>query len=273
LRYFKSNECRGQTSDITTLPQPLRTESDSDLYAPTFEEVEPFDESLRLPLEAFSQIKYPLTADDLTRWYIWRSRDIETKTGLVENSTALIELAINQSIPGLIEYYRTLVGLYTLVYQCGKDLTLVEYEALPDYDRFCLLVDDANGNNIAEFLTTRAQTVLEKEAQLWSEGKFTSSGTFGSDWLIGIISLNCRTDGSILARWMLDQSAKGRLSQVAGVIKASKPSSPTRIISNNEALLAIALECVYSFKEISAQTWPLMSEIYQVRGSPSLTCA
>lgn len=70
----------------------------------------------------------------------------------------------------------------------------------------------------------------------------------------------------MLARWMLQQSKNGKLDVVAAIIKGSKPSlKQERVITSDEALLNIALQCIYSCPAASDATWKAMTEIYEVR--------
>lgn len=135
-------------------------DSPANSRSPLFIETLPFDDSVQLPAHLGQTVCYPASAEVVSKWYYWRSREIEAKTGLVEHATALIEIAINQGVPGLIDYYRTLVELYTIVYQCGKELTLPDYEALPEFDRLTLLLEDANPTTICSYLTVRIQNLL-----------------------------------------------------------------------------------------------------------------
>ena len=68
--------------ELYNLSDPLTQAAPETLYAPRFERPQPMDKTLELPPE-LPIPTYPASAEDLTKWYIWRSREIESRSGLV----------------------------------------------------------------------------------------------------------------------------------------------------------------------------------------------
>jgi hypothetical protein len=66
---------------------------------------------------------------------------------------------------------------------------------------------------------------------------------------------------------MKEQSQKRRLNLVHKIIQASRPLAEVplekRIIRNQQALVQIALGCIYSCRDTSLDTWVVMSEILE----------
>ncbi len=71
----------------------------------------------------------------------------------MDNALSLVEIARTMKGLGEIQEIGTLQKdletLATMVYQCGLDLSLAEYDKLTDYERFYFLVKDSTSENIA----------------------------------------------------------------------------------------------------------------------------
>lgn len=60
----------------------------------------------------------------------------------------LIELGMKNQIKGLENIHETLTDLSFVVYECGKDLTLSEFEKFSDFERISVLLEDSTIENV-----------------------------------------------------------------------------------------------------------------------------
>eukprot|EP01117_Protostelium_nocturnum_P007998 TRINITY_DN284_c0_g1_i3.p1 TRINITY_DN284_c0_g1~~TRINITY_DN284_c0_g1_i3.p1 ORF type:complete len:2117 (-),score=914.81 TRINITY_DN284_c0_g1_i3:70-5859(-) len=191
--------------------------------------------------------QYPNESEKLTQWYEERAREIDEKSGQLENSLQLIDLGMQNHVKKLEKVRNGLQSLIVLVYNRLCDLSLREFEELGEFERFSLLIGDSNPSNIIENLQSRARDILKMD----EEGKFSES----------------KESYSLLHKFMKSLSAKGTAASLpicTRIIKHSRPSDELemedRIIKSHEKLLEIALDCAYSSPR--RDQWGVMNELF-----------
>jgi len=116
-----------------------------DKFMPLFEEGEQFELT-----RDENQAQYPIPTPLITRWYENRAREIDKKSGQVENAQELIRLGMKNGVPNLNPIRETLQLLGTLVYSVGKEMFLEEFEELPDIEKLYLCLDDSTEKTIVQ---------------------------------------------------------------------------------------------------------------------------
>jgi hypothetical protein len=100
---------------------------------------------------------HPVASSTLSEWFVRRARQLESKSGLVDNAICLLQLGERRGVTGLQPLLDDMKGLRTLVYDCGKTLlTLNEYKGMSSYDQFAALLEEAKPSSIITLLRVRA---------------------------------------------------------------------------------------------------------------------
>ncbi|XP_072498758.1 NBAS subunit of NRZ tethering complex [Notamacropus eugenii] len=165
-----------------------------------------------------------LSIDLVTDWYCARGEDIEHYARQVDCALSLIRLGMERNIPGLLRLCDDLVTLETLVYEAGCDLTLTlkDLQQMKPIDQLRLLMDSC------------------------SEEKYVTNAY---QWMIPLLhrwEKQSPGAASQLLREYLVTLAMGDLRLPLKIFQHSKPDLQQRIIPDQDQLMEIALECIYS---------------------------
>ncbi|XP_058144004.1 NBAS subunit of NRZ tethering complex [Dasypus novemcinctus] len=191
--------------------------------------VEPFlqDESEFLYAAQPELLRYrttQLTVEKVTDWYQTRAEEIEHYARQVDSALSLVRLGMERNIPGLLALCDNLVTLETLVYEAGCDLTLTleELQQKKDIEKLGLLMNSC------------------------SEGKYVTSAY---QWMVPFLH-RCENQlpgaANELLKEYLVTLAKGDLKFPLKIFQHSKPDLQQKIIPDQDQLMAVALECIYS---------------------------
>jgi len=107
-----------------------------------------------------------VAVEEAVAWYVRRGKQIEGRTGLVDNALELLELGEQRlrttaSMPALSELRADLSHLYMLVYECGmEDLTLETWHAKTLMNRLCCFTDKSTTATFVSNLRDRAGPYL-----------------------------------------------------------------------------------------------------------------
>jgi hypothetical protein len=93
-------------------------------------------------------------------WYTKRARQIEERTGLVDNSLELLECAQARGIDVDATLMQSMAQLHTLVYECGVDISLREYERTGDTEKLRLFTHNSTRDTFVEDLRTLSAPFL-----------------------------------------------------------------------------------------------------------------
>ncbi|XP_015850989.2 NBAS subunit of NRZ tethering complex isoform X1 [Peromyscus maniculatus bairdii] len=165
-----------------------------------------------------------LTVETAMDWYRSRAEEIEHHAGQVDCSLSLIRLGVERCIPGLLGLCDDLVTLETLVYEAGCDftLTLKDLQQKKDFEKLRLLMEHCSEDN---YVTSAYQ------------------------WMVPFLH-RCEKQSPGAANELLKEYlvtlAKGDLKLPLKIFQHSKPDLPQKIIPDQDQLMAIALECIYS---------------------------
>ncbi|XP_030054710.1 NBAS subunit of NRZ tethering complex [Microcaecilia unicolor] len=190
-------------------------------------EQSPRDEAEFLYEEQPELMKYraaKLTVDLVTNWYWNRAEEIESYARQVDGALSLLRLGKERNIDGLQVLCDDLVTLETLVYEAGFDivLTLKELQQLEDIEKLRLLMK----NSFAEKYVKNAY-----------------------QWMVPFLH-RCEIQTPGLANKLLKEYlvtlAKDDLNFPLKILQHSKPDCQQKIIPDQDLLMMIALECIYS---------------------------
>ncbi|KAM5316025.1 NBAS subunit of NRZ tethering complex isoform 2-T2 [Glossophaga mutica] len=165
-----------------------------------------------------------LTVEVVMDWYQARAEEIEHCARQVDCALSLVRLGMERKIPGLLLLCDDLVTLETLVYEAGCDLTLTlkELQQMEDIEKLRLLMNSC------------------------SEDKYVTSAY---QWMVPFLH-RCEKQTPGLASELLKEYlvtlAKENLKLPLKIFQHSKPDLQQKIIPDQDQLMAVALECIYS---------------------------
>ncbi|XP_074051180.1 NBAS subunit of NRZ tethering complex isoform X1 [Macrotis lagotis] len=165
-----------------------------------------------------------LSIDLVTEWYCTRGEEIEHYARQVDCALSLIRLGMERNIPGLLRLCDDLVTLETLVYEAGCDLTLTlkDLQQMKAIDQLRLLME------------------------ISSEEKYVTNAF---QWMVPLLhrwEKQCPGAANQLLRDYLVTMAKGDLRLPLKIFQHSKPDLQQKIIPEQDQLMEIALECIYT---------------------------
>ncbi|XP_053522900.1 NBAS subunit of NRZ tethering complex isoform X2 [Artibeus jamaicensis] len=165
-----------------------------------------------------------LTVEKVMDWYQARAEEIEHCARQVDCALSLVRLGMERRIPGLLLLCDNLVTLETLVYEAGCDLTLTlkELQQMEDIEKLRLLMSSC------------------------SKDKYVTSAY---QWMVPFLH-RCEKQSPGAANALLKEYlvalAKEDLKLPLKIFQHSKPDLQQKIIPDQDQLMAVALECVYS---------------------------
>ncbi|XP_024408243.2 NBAS subunit of NRZ tethering complex [Desmodus rotundus] len=165
-----------------------------------------------------------LAVEKVMDWYQTRAEEIEHCARQVDCALSLVRLGMERNIPGLLLLCDNLVTLETLVYEAGCDLTLTlkDLQQMEDIEKLRLLMNSC------------------------SEDKYVTSAY---QWMVPFLH-RCEKQTPGMANELLKEylvtSAKEDLALPLKIFQHSKPDLQQNIIPDQDQLMAVALECIYS---------------------------
>lgn len=124
-----------------------------------------------------------LTAGDLSKWYKMRAIEIESLSGQADNALALVTLGIRNGVPKLSKIHAKLKLLCSLVYDCGKNTELVEFEHMDDLRRLHFLLEDSTSSNVVQVILDRCEVYLHNAHTIWRQYEADGVPSFTSAYL------------------------------------------------------------------------------------------
>uniref|UniRef100_A0A8D2IZ58 NBAS subunit of NRZ tethering complex n=1 Tax=Varanus komodoensis TaxID=61221 RepID=A0A8D2IZ58_VARKO len=167
-----------------------------------------------------------LSISMVTDWYWKRAEEIENYSMQVDCALSLVRLGMERNIPGLHSLCDNLITLETLVYETGCDITLTlkELQQMKDIEKLNLLMLNS------------------------SEDRYVKNAY---QWMVPFLH-RCEKESPGIANKLLKEYlvtlAKEDLTFPLKIFEHSKPSCQQKIISDQDLLMMIALECIYSCK-------------------------
>ncbi|KAJ3672600.1 hypothetical protein LUZ60_007321 [Juncus effusus] len=183
------------------------------------------------------------SVDEITNWYINRSREMDSLSGQLENSISLMELASQKGVNGIIQFLDETKYLYHLIYfNETSDFTmdLATWESLGKYEKFKLLLKGAKEENIAQKLREKAVPYMLKYSE--KDERETETETY-------------------LVKWVKEQARENNLSICLGVF-ANACGDRNAIEGLFRGVLEIVqtgIECVYLCS--ATDKWSIMGNI------------
>lgn len=209
--------------------------------------------------------QWPSTKD-LSVWYKSRARDIDTLTGLLDNSMCLIDLACRKGIIELQDFLEDISYLHQLIY--ADDITsktdvylrLCSWEVLPDYEKFKMMLVGVEDKSVVETLQKKAIPFMQKRSSCMPLE--SRAGT-----RYGTSDMDVMTD-SFLVRWLKEMSAEHKLETCLIIIEGSKVMENTSLFRDEVELVECSLQCIYlcSAMDRWATMASILSRLPQLRG-------
>ncbi|XP_063298217.1 NBAS subunit of NRZ tethering complex [Pelobates fuscus] len=165
-----------------------------------------------------------LSIDLLKSWYWKRAEEIESYARQVDGALSLVRLGKERNIPGLQLLSDDLVTLETIVYEAGCEafLTLKDLQQIKDIEKLRLLMANS------------------------SEEQYVKNAY---QWMVPFLHrCEVQTSGSanVLLKEFLVTLAKDDLKYPLKIFQNSKPDCQPKLIRNQDQLMIIALECIYT---------------------------
>lgn len=185
---------------------------------------------------------WPSSAE-LVDWYINRAKDIDVLSGQLENCLALVEFACRKDILELQQFLEDITYLHHLIYADGysEDFTmgLVEWEQLPDYEKFKMFLKGITVDSVFETLQKKAIPFMLKRFH----PEQVKSMEQNND-VIGF--MHYEQSDSFLVRWMKEIASGNMLDTCLKVIENGCRESPVSGLFKDETeIVETALDCIY----------------------------
>nr|XP_056712438.1 NBAS subunit of NRZ tethering complex [Euleptes europaea] len=164
-----------------------------------------------------------LSINLVTDWYWKRAEEIENYSMQVDCALSLVRLGMERNIPGLHSLCDNLVTLETLVYETGCDITLTlkDLQQMKGLEKLRLLM-----------MNSSSERYVKNAYQ----------------WMVPFLH-RCENQSPGLANKLLKEYlvtlAKEDLKLPLKIFEHSKPACQQKIISDQDLLMIIALECIY----------------------------
>ncbi|PRP88568.1 neuroblastoma-amplified sequence-like [Planoprotostelium fungivorum] len=190
--------------------------------------------------------QYPSEPQRLTAWYLQRAKEIDEKSGQIENSHQLVSHGIQNGIRGLEKLNSRINLLISVIYNTDADLSLEEFLRLGHMDIMQMLLRDSNPSNVVNHLLENCSEILQED----EEGENNPN----------------HQSYHHLQKYMTEISEKDRngLKICAAIIKDSRPIPEIprnlRVIKDVTRLIEISLDCVYRCKR--TDQWSVMNDIF-----------
>ncbi|KAI8980702.1 secretory pathway protein Sec39-domain-containing protein [Trametes punicea] len=192
----------------------------------------------------------PLSAADLSSWYLNRIDQVLSSTGMVDAALALVQHAASQGVTGLDEAGEDLTLIARLVYDApqaedsaAEDWSLERWRAMEPADVVRAYLAHTTEDRVAQDIRRLVMPylfVLESRAERAGQ-----------------------PDPTLAIRLLYDYILNAPLDIVAAIFEASKPTLPhgQRIIRDDADMARLALACLYGSDSIDE--WPTMSRIFE----------
>jgi hypothetical protein len=101
----------------------------------------------------------------ITKWFIDRAYEIESKCGFINNSLTLLEIGMKNNVEGLESLYYIVSSVNYQVYECDSDITIKDFENLNNKEKIDLLLSNTSQDckTIYDILTSKARDYLHKD--------------------------------------------------------------------------------------------------------------
>jgi len=165
-------------------------------------------------------------ADLLTKWFIERAHEIESRASLVDNALSLIEHGIENGIQGLEQTRDNLKWLSVLAYEVNVEpaIGLGEFEKLTDLEKLRLLMSKS------------IEETFVQDYRKWASRFMTFVG-----------KTNPESQWKLLKRYLTDV-AKSDLAFPLKIFEKSVPGCDEPLIADVAKLMILAIDCIYICK-------------------------
>ncbi|KAG9017875.1 hypothetical protein FRB93_004686 [Tulasnella sp. JGI-2019a] len=190
----------------------------------------------------------PLSAEELSSWYLERAKRIDLDLGLVDVALALVQHGASQGIPGLDGLGEELSLLSRLVYDAGSTGTSTNW-------------------NLERWRSMDTESIIQ--AYLSASTPSNVAGDIRRLVLPYLYVLEAHKeragspDPSLPKRYLFKYLLAAPLSMAAAIFEASKPTLPAgqRLIQKDDDMARLALACLYGSDALNE--WSTMSRIFE----------
>ncbi|XP_046481059.1 NBAS subunit of NRZ tethering complex [Neodiprion pinetum] len=171
----------------------------------------------------------PLTQELLKKWYKSRAYQIERNSSIVDNALSLIRIGKSRNIKGLENFMFELETLDDLIYKVNmEDMSLARLEKLSDLDKIRLLMSKSDEKNFVDNIKNLVIPYIHRKERLSPQG--CSHQQLLHDYLVSL--------------------SEDDLTLPVKFFEHLKQTQNTEIIRDLEAIMKLALDCIYSCKDL-----------------------
>lgn len=193
---------------------------------------------------------------DLVEWYKKRAREIDALSGQLENGSTLIEYGCSKGLHELELFKNDISYLHQLIYCDNLDgkiinLSISEWEQLPDYQKFNLMLDGVVEDDLVDRLNRLAIPFMQSKCETWHpENRSENIRHY----------INPEAAESFLVKWLKEISAGNDLELCSIVIEEGcRDVHIKRFFRDENEAVDCALQCIY--RCTSLDSWNKMSAV------------
>eukprot|EP00736_Rhodelphis_marinus_P004987 Rmarinus@m.16144 len=190
------------------------------------------------------------TADEISEWFRVRAMEIDSRCGMLENSSKLLECGMAKGVPSLESLLENIRRLELLVYSTCPTLSLASFLTKTPEERFRLALKECTPETVVSTYWTRGLPFLTE----FEETTDVAPSEHGL--LYRFLVSSVRADAPDVC---------DALSVCCAIFEASKPTLPDseRVISSDDELVACALDCVFACRATTPETFSIMKDILE----------
>ncbi|GER33412.1 neuroblastoma-amplified sequence [Striga asiatica] len=206
------------------------------------------------PVMKHMALQWP-SVSELSTWYKKRAREIDTFSGQLDNCMCLVDLAIRKGVSELQQFHDDIFYLHQLIYSDETEddisfsMSLANWEQLPDYEKFKVMMVGAKEDNVI--------TRLHEKAIPFMQRRFHA---LNSDDAINGYPTQDKTVDSFLVRWMKEVATQSKL-DICSIIfeEGCRDMAKNYLFKDEVELIDCALRCIYFCTDVDS--WNTMSTI------------
>ncbi|CAA0813048.1 MAG2-interacting protein 2 [Striga hermonthica] len=192
---------------------------------------------------------------ELSTWYKNRAREIDTLSGQLDNCMCLVDLAIRKGVSELQQFHEDIFHLHQLIYSDETEdgisfsMSLANWEQLPDYEKFKVMMVGAKEDNVITRLHEKAIPFMQRRFNALNSNDATNG-----------YPTQDKTVDSFLVRWMIEVATQNKLDICSIIIEEGcRDMAKTYLFKDQVELVDCALRCIYFCTDVDS--WSTMSTI------------
>ncbi|CAA0814472.1 MAG2-interacting protein 2, partial [Striga hermonthica] len=206
------------------------------------------------PVMKHMALQWP-SVSELSTWYKKRAREIDTLSGQLDNCMCLVDLAICKGVSELQHFHEDIFHLHQLIYSDETEdgisfsMSLANWEQLPDYAKFKVMMVGAKEDNVITRLHEKAIPFMQTRFHALNSNDATNG-----------YPTQDKTVDSFLVRWMIEVATQNKLDICSIIIEEGCRDMAKKFLFKDQVeLIDCALRCIYFCTDVDS--WSTMSTI------------